>query len=103
LPYLPVVVRAFQLECVYVPLQNKMKIVIELHKHAGKTETKALVDSGAMENFIDHREVIQLRLETKKLIKPIMGYNVDDTLNQHGCITDYVDLMIQQGNHKKRM
>jgi len=32
-----------------------------------------------------------------------MGYNVDDTPNKHGHITDYVDLMIKQGNHKKRM
>jgi len=80
-----------------------MKIVIELHRHAGKTETKALVDSGATENFINHREVIRLRLGTKKLVKPIMGYNTDDTPNKHSCITDYVDLMIKQGNHKKRM
>jgi len=80
-----------------------MKIVIELHRHTGKTETKALVDSRAIENFINHREVIRLRLGTKKLIKPIMGYNVDDTPNKHGHITDYVDLMIKQGNHKKRM
>jgi len=51
-------VRAFQLEHVYVPLRNRMKIIIELHRHTGKTDTKALVDSGATENFIDHREVI---------------------------------------------
>jgi len=68
LPYLPVTVRAFQLEHVYVPLQNKMKIVIELHRHAGKTDTKALVDPGATENFINHREVICLCLGTKKLV-----------------------------------
>jgi len=80
-----------------------MKIVIELHRHAGKTETKALVDSEATENFIDHREVIRLRLGTKKLVKPLMGYNMDDTPNKHGHITDYVDLMIKQGTHKKRM
>jgi len=80
-----------------------MKIVIELHRHAGKTDTKALVDSEATENFIDHREVIQLHLGTKKLVKPLMGYNMDDTLNKHGRITDYVDLMIKQGNQKKRM
>ena len=80
-----------------------MKIVLELHRHAGKTDTKALVDSGAMENFIDHREVIRLRLGTKKLVKPLIGYNVDDTPNKHGHIMEYVDLLIKQGNHKKRM
>jgi len=61
-----------------------MKILIEMHRHAGKMDTNALVDSGATENFIDHREVIHLRLGTKKLKKPIMGYNVDDTPNKHG-------------------
>jgi len=80
-----------------------MKIVLKLHRHAGKTDTKALVDSGATENFIDHREVIQLCFGTKKLVKPLIGYNMDDTPNKHGHITDYVDLMIKQGNHKKRM
>jgi len=58
LPYLPVAVRAFQSEHVYISLQIKMKIIIELHRHTGKTETKALINSRAMENFIDHREVI---------------------------------------------
>jgi len=80
-----------------------MKIVIELHRHAGKTDTKALVDSGATENFIDHREVICLCLGTKKLVRPLMAYNVDDSPNKHGRIMDYVNLMIKQGNHKKRM
>jgi len=80
-----------------------MKIVLKLHRHAGKTDTKALVDSGATENFINHREVIRLCLGTKKLVKPLIGYNVNDTPNKHGRITDYVDLMIKQGNNKKRM
>jgi len=80
-----------------------MKILIELQRHAGKMDTKALVNSGATENFINHREVIHLRLGTKKLVKPLIGYNVNDTPNKYGCITDYVDLMIKQGNHKKRM
>src|SRR6266850_1214890 len=44
-----------------------------------------------------------LMLGTKKLVKPLIGYNVDDTPNKHSRITDYVDLMIKQGNHKKRM
>ena len=80
-----------------------MKIVIELHRHTGKTDTKALVDSGATENFINHKEVICLRLGTKKLVRPLMAYNVDDSPNKHSRIMDYVNLMIKQGNHKKRM
>ena len=103
LPYLPVAVRAFQSEHVYISLQIKMKIIIELHRHTGKTETKALINSRAMENFIDHREVIWLHLGTKKLVKPLIGYNMDDTLNKHSHITDYVALLTKQGNHKKRM
>jgi len=95
--------RAYQLDHVYIPLKNKMKIILEVHKHVGKADTSALIDSSATENFIDHREVIRLRLRTKKLLKPLIGYNIDDTPNKHGKITDYVELLIQQGNHKKRM
>ena len=28
---------------------------------------------------------------------------MDDTPNKHGHIMDYINLMIKQGNHKKRM
>jgi len=35
-----------------------MKIVLEIYKHVGKADTSALIDSGATENFINHREVM---------------------------------------------
>ena len=103
MPCFAAAARAYQLDRVYVPLKNKMKIILEVHKHVGKADTSALIDSGATENFIDHREVIRLHLGTKKLLKPLIGYNIDETPNKHGKITDYVELLIQQGNHKKRM
>jgi hypothetical protein len=47
---------------------------------------QALIDSGATENFIDYRTVVQWRLQTKDLWRPRKVYNVDGTENQGGII-----------------
>jgi Retroviral aspartyl protease len=48
---------------------------------------KALIDSGATENFIDYRMAIQWRLNTKDLWRPCKVYNVDGMENQGGIIS----------------
>ena len=65
-------------------------------------EETALLDSGAMENFIDHTMVTRLRLGTKKLSFQRLVYNVDGTANKHGTITHACNLMVKQGNKKVR-
>jgi hypothetical protein len=57
-------------------------------------EEKALVDSEAMENFIDHQTVKRLRLGTKKLKHPIPIRNIDGTQNRAGHITNFLELII---------
>jgi hypothetical protein len=63
-------------------------------------EEIALVDSGAMENFIDRKLVDKLKLGTQRLEQPIKLRNIDGTFNQTGQITHYLDLLTAQGNKK---
>ena len=63
-------------------------------------EEIALVDSGAMENFIDRKLVDKLKLGTWRLEQPIKLQNIDGTFNQTGQITHYLDLLVAHGNKK---
>ena len=58
---------------------------------------KALLDSGATDNFIDQRTVNRLYISMRRLAKPCILYNVNRTKNRSGQITHYVDLEITQG------
>src|SRR5579863_6031261 len=62
----------------------------------------ALLDSGATENFIDHKTVTHLCLRTKKLDAPRPVFNVDGTLNRHGTITHACDLIILRGHKQEQ-
>jgi hypothetical protein len=55
----------------YIFKGNRLELPVEFCSFKGMAEEKALVDSSAMENFIDHSMVKQLKLETKKLMHPI--------------------------------
>jgi hypothetical protein len=51
----------------YVSKKNMLKIPFEYQTYMNKVEEKALIDSRAMENFIDYKTVERLHLGTKKL------------------------------------
>ena len=58
---------------------------------------KALLDSGAIENFINPRIVKKLGIGMVKLTQPRMVYNVDGMENQEGQIKKLCILNILQG------
>ncbi len=51
---------------------------------------KALLDSGVMENFLNHHTIKRLRIPTHPLEQPIWLTNVDGTTNQAGRIVTTV-------------
>jgi hypothetical protein len=65
----------------YIFKGNRLELPIKFHSFKGMEEEKALVDSGAMENFIDHSTAKRLRLGTKKLKHLIPVKNINDTQN----------------------
>jgi hypothetical protein len=62
---------------------------------------KALLDSGATENFIDETTWQWLGIGHKELEKPITVTNVDGMENKRGKITHYCWLCIQKGTWDK--
>jgi hypothetical protein len=61
---------------------------------------KALIDSGATENFIDYRMAIRWRVNTKDLQRPHKVYNVDGTENQGGIISKSCVLHVRRGERQ---
>ena len=86
----------------YITKANAIELSVLVHSFGSKAESKALIDSGAIENFIDYHTVTKLWLGTRKLEKPRTVYNVDKTLNTNGSITQSCDLYVNRGNKKVR-
>jgi hypothetical protein len=82
----------------YSRKKDSMTIQISVLMWHKKTETKALLDSGATHNFIDKRAISSLGLGTRSLPHPLQVNNVDGSLNQEGSITQYCNLWIRQGD-----
>jgi len=80
-----------------------MSIRLFIATAAKRTDSTALLDSGATENFINSRYAEWLRLPVKQLPKPREVYNVDGTLNKQGSITHCTDLEVQTGGKKTIM
>ncbi len=64
------------------------------------TVETALLDSGAMDNFIDHRTTKRLGIKTETLEQPIRLTNVNGTTNQAGRIEKYCKMTIQSGHQR---
>jgi hypothetical protein len=79
---------------------NKLELPISIHSTKGTAEESALVDSGAMENFMDRRLVERMKLGTQRLDQPIKLRNIDGTFNTTGQITHFLDLLVTRGNRK---
>jgi hypothetical protein len=74
-----------------------MMVRIYLHSIAKRAETIALVDSGAMENFMNLFYAKWLKLPIKRLPQPRKLYNVDGTENKSRELQFYTDLQVRNG------
>src|SRR6266403_1073289 len=61
---------------------------------------KALLDSGVMDNFIDHRTTERLGIQMEPLKQPIRLTNVNGTTNEAGRIEQYCEMTIQSGHQR---
>jgi Aspartyl protease len=86
----------------YVAKKKSIHASLLLHTGSKRTMKKALLDTGATENFIHLHVVKQLSLKTKKLTKPWKVKNMDGTLNQSGEITNAVTLIITHNGKPMR-
>jgi len=64
---------------------------------------KALLDSSAMEMFMDKRAVAKHRFRLQKLERPIAIRNVDGTNNSKGAIIHQVECNVFYKGHVERM
>jgi len=68
--------------CLYHSIQ-KINIPFTVCTERSTVE-KALLDSSAMDNFIDHQTTERLGIQTEPLKQPIRLTNVDGTTNKAG-------------------
>jgi len=64
-------------------------------------DIKALVDSGATNCFMSENFIRWMKLGKKPLQRPRKIWNIDNTVNQAGDITHYMNLDIQTGKVRK--
>jgi hypothetical protein len=98
--HLAIIAGALHIRTLLIFKGNRLDIPVRYHSFKGTQEHLALVDSGAMETFMDHMTVKKLKLGTKKLTHPIPVRNIDGTNNKAGHITDFIELIITRGTKK---
>jgi Retroviral aspartyl protease len=91
---LAAIVRSLKISTMYVSKENALKIPFDFKTYMTKAEEIALINSGAMENFIDYKTVARLWLGSNKLsvLQPV--HNINGTLNKSGEITHSVNLYV---------
>ena len=80
-----------------------MHVPVSLCTSYSMADKKALVDSGATNNFIHPWFAERMKLGTQKLAQFCNIWNIDGSLNKGGLLTDYIDLDIQTKNAHKIM
>jgi len=87
---------------VYIARNKSIKTQVLLFTDCGQAEEKALLDSGATENFIYPRLVLKHKLKKDPLSKPRTVRNVDGTTNRMGKITHTVEMLVQHNDQINR-
>ena len=69
-----------------------MRVPVSVHTRYFMANKKALVDSGATDNFIHPAFTKRLGITMTPLEKPKRIYNIDNTTNKSGSITHSLEL-----------
>jgi hypothetical protein len=94
--------RALRCNTVYITRYRSMCVPVSIHTSYFMADKKALVNSGAINNFMHPLFAKHMGLGLQKLPTPKKIFNIDNTSNKSGMITHYLDLNIQtNGIHKE--
>ena len=77
-----------------------MTVRFYIHSIAKRAEAIMLLDSGAIENFMNLSYAKWLKLPIKRLDKPRKLFNVDGTENKSSKLCFYTDLQVQTGGQR---
>ena len=80
-----------------------MRVPVSIHTRYFMADKKALVDSGATDNFIHPAFAKRLGLAMTPLEKPKRIYNIDNTSNKAGSITHSLELKVTTKGIEKVM
>ena len=80
-----------------------MNLRTYVHAAHQRTETAALLDSGATENFMNLTYAKWLKLPFKRLAQECPLFNIDGSTNKSGSIKYYMDLEMQMGTKQTNM
>jgi len=91
----------------FVPKQRSIKAKVQMFTSKVAAEARALIDSGATENFISPSFISRYSIPTHSLSKPKIVRNVDGTKNRNGNIEELVNFEIAylkiNGQLKRKM
>jgi hypothetical protein len=96
-------VRALRCNTVYITRYRSMRVPVSICTSYFMADKKALVDSGATDNFMHPAFAKRMGLGLQKLQTPKKIFNIDNTTNKSGMITHYLDLDICTNNIHKQM
>jgi hypothetical protein len=82
---------------------RSMRIPVSIRASYNMADIKALVDSGATDNFIHPNFVKRMGLGQRELDKPKNIYIIDDTTNKAGQITHYLSLAVTTAGKTQEM
>ena len=96
-------VRAIRCNAVYITRYRSMRVPVLIRTHYFMANKKALMDSGATDNFIHPAFTKRLGLAMTPLEKPKRIYNIDNTSNKAGSITHSLKLKVTTKGVEKVM
>jgi hypothetical protein len=74
-----------------------MTLHVFIHSKSKRAETIALLDSGAMENFMNIRYTQKMKLPIRRLTKERRLFNVDGMTNKAGSLKYYTNITTRMG------
>jgi hypothetical protein len=80
-----------------------MRVPVSIHTSYFMADKKALVDSGATDNFMHPAFAKRMGLGLQELPTPKKIFNIDNTSNKSGMITHFLDLNVQTNGINKEM